>query len=38
MRKGRYYISRVIKLGELNQTRLVDAIVQAPVVALGQFE
>ena len=38
MRKGRYYIARVIKLGELNQTRLLDAIVKAPVVALGQFE
>jgi len=38
MRKGRYYMARVIKLGELNQTRLLDAIVKAPVVALGQFE
>jgi hypothetical protein len=38
MRKGRYYLARVIKLGELNQTRLLDAIVKAPVVALGQFE
>lgn len=38
MRKGRYYMARVIKLGELNQRRLLDAIVQAPVVASGQFE
>lgn len=38
MRKGRYYLSRVIKLGELNQVRLLDAIVTAPVVAIGQFE
>lgn len=38
MRKGRYYLARVIKLGELNQTRLLDAIFEAPVVALGQFE
>lgn len=38
MRKGRYYLARVIKLGELNQTRLIDAIVKAPVVAIGQFE
>lgn len=38
MRKGRYYLARVIKLGELNQTRLLDAIVKAPVVAIGQFE
>lgn len=38
MQRGRYYMARVIKLGELNQTRLLDAIVDAPVVALGQFE
>lgn len=38
MRKGRYYMARVIKLGELNQGRLLDAIIQAPVVASGQFE
>ena len=38
MRKGRYYMARVIKLGELDQTRLLDAIVEAPVIALGQFE
>lgn len=38
MRKGRYYLARVIKLGELNQTRLLDAIVKAPVVAIGKFE
>lgn len=38
MRKGRYYMARVIKLGELNQIRLLDAIANAPVIALGQFE
>lgn len=38
MRKGRYYLARVIKLGELNQARLLDAIVKAPVVAIGHFE
>lgn len=38
MQRGRYYMARVIKLGELNQTRLMDAIVEAPVIALGQFE
>lgn len=38
MRKGRYYLARVIKLGELNQTRLLDAIAKAPVVPIGQFE
>lgn len=31
-------MARVIKLGELNQSKLLDAIVNAPVVALGQFE
>lgn len=38
MRKGRYYMARVIKLGELNQARLLDSIVNAQAVALGQFE
>lgn len=38
MRRGRYYMARVIKLGELNQTKLLDAITEAPVIALGQFE
>ncbi len=38
MRRGRYYMARVIKLGELNQTKLLNAIVEAPTVAIGQFE
>lgn len=38
MQRGRYYMARVIKLGELNQTKMLDAIVEAPVVPLGQFE
>lgn len=38
MKRGRYYLARVIKLGELNQTRLLDAIVKAPIVPIGQFE
>lgn len=38
MRRGRYFLARVIKLGELNQERLLDAIAKAPVIALGQFE
>lgn len=37
MKRGRYYLSRVIKLGELNQARLLDAIVKAPVVPIGEF-
>lgn len=38
MRRGRYYMARVIKLGELNQNKLIDAIIDAPTVAIGQFE
>ncbi len=38
MRRGRYYMARVIKLGELNQTKLLDAIVKAPTVVIGQSE
>lgn len=38
MQRGRYYLARVIKLGDLNQERLIDAIVAAPVVPLGQYE
>lgn len=38
MRRGRYFLARVIKLGQLNQARLMDAIANAPVVELGQFE
>lgn len=38
MKRGRYYLARVIKLGELTQQRLMDAIVRAPTVPLGQFE
>lgn len=37
MRRGRYYLARVIKLGELNQARLLDAIVNAPIVPIGQY-
>lgn len=38
MRRGRYYLARVIKLGQLDQAKLLDAIVVAPVVAIGKFE
>lgn len=38
MRRGRYYMARVIKLGELNQEKLIDAIANPPTVAIGQFE
>lgn len=38
MRRGRFYLARVIKLGELNQEKLLDAIANAPTVPVGQFE
>ncbi|CAN7681953.1 hypothetical protein [Pseudomonas umsongensis] len=38
MRRGRYYLARVIKLGQLNQLKLLDAIAQAPIVEIGQSE
>ena len=38
MLRGRYYLARVVKLGELNQERLLDAIVAGPIVPIGQFE
>ena len=37
-KNGRYYMARVIKMGELDQTKLMDAIAKAPVVPIGQFE
>lgn len=38
MNRGRYYMSRVIKLGSLNQEKLQNAIINAPVVPVGKFE
>lgn len=38
MQRGRYYLARVIKSGQLNQETLQNAIMQAPTVELGQFE
>lgn len=37
MRNGRYYIGRVIKIN-LDQIRLMDAIVNAPIVSIGKFD
>lgn len=37
-RRGRYYLARVIKLGLLNQEKLLNAIANAPIVAIGSFE
>ena len=36
--KGRYYMSRVIKLGALTQDKLVAAILNAPVLQIGKFD
>lgn len=38
MRRGRYYLARVIKLGQLDQDRLMNAIAEAPIVPMGQYE
>lgn len=38
MSKGRYYLSRVIKLAELNQEKLINAICNAPIVEVGKFD
>ena len=38
MKRGRYYLSRVVKLGELNQERLLAAIRKPPIVPIGNFE
>src|SRR3546814_14242927 len=38
MQRGRYYLGRVLKFGELNQSKLLDAIIKPPTVAIGQFE
>lgn len=36
--RGRYYLSRVIKLGALTQEKLVTAILGAPVLRIGKFQ
>ena len=36
--KGRYYLSRVIKLGGLTQDKLVAAALNAPVLQIGKFD
>ena len=37
MANGRYYIGRVIKIN-LDQTMLMDAIINSPVVSIGKFD
>lgn len=36
--KGRYYLSRVIKMGELTQDKLVAAALNGPVLQIGKFD
>ena len=37
MRRGRYYLGRVIKLGQLDQNMLMDAIAKSPTLTIGKF-
>ena len=37
MRSGRYYLGRVVKIN-LNQTSLMDAITNAPIISVGKFD
>lgn len=37
MRRGRYYLGRVLKIN-LDQERLMDAIANAPIVSIGKFD
>lgn len=36
-RRGRYYLSRVVKLGQLTQETFCDALIESPVWAAGKF-
>lgn len=38
MRKGRYYLGRVVKFGLLDQEKLMNAILNSPVVEIGKFD
>ena len=38
MRKGRYYLGRVVKFGLLDQEKLLNAILNSPVVEIGKFD
>ncbi len=38
MKRGRYYLGRVIKIGDLNQKQLIDAIRFPKIVAVGKFQ
>lgn len=38
MRKGRYYLGRVVKFGLLDQDKLLKAILDSPIVEIGKFD
>ena len=38
MSRGRYYLGRVVKLGELDQAKLLNAIREPKVINVGQFQ
>lgn len=38
IKRGRYYVGRVIKMGTLDQVKLMDAIVESRAVTLGKFD
>lgn len=38
MRRGRYFLGRVIKIGLLDQEKLMNAILNSPVVEIGKFD
>lgn len=38
MRRGRYFLGRVIKIGELTQAKLMETMLNAPIVEIGQFD
>ncbi|WPJ98087.1 hypothetical protein SH580_10285 [Coraliomargarita algicola] len=37
MKKADYFVSRIVKLGELNQDSLMEAICKSPIVTIGKF-
>lgn len=37
-RRGRYFLGRVIKLGELTQEKLMETMLNAPIVEVGLFD
>lgn len=37
METGQYYLGRVVKLGQLDQAKLLDAIIKCPPLTIGKF-